>query len=728
MDDHGTNKASSAGGGLGIAVVVLLAALVLYVVNRHKSSNSFKHPLPELNEQGTKQWSDADKYLPSQTFTLQTNQDTVIQTRGGLIVAVPANCFLGDDGKPVSGAVQLEIKEALDAASMMKAGLSTKSGNRLLESAGMFYLNGRKDGKSLKINPNNGIYVHVPADSIKSGMQAFEGKRMPDGTIDWVNPKPLMHDLVPVNIHTLNFYPPLYLDSLAAWGKDIKNKKYTDSLYYSFASLFGDQNAQDSIIREGAKLFRANCTDCHAKTGLSSLSGIINKVPQPYQDWLLKYIKNNSKFRKSGDAYANKVYTDNNASAMTSFEGILTDKQIKSIIAFLVPYRSYYPKDTTNYFQTQSDSSVCGINPAKIKAIWNDEFQNTLISTREFEERMPYIHKTENSAILDLYVNNLDKNLSGIDSLAAEELGGDLKTVFLSFAARGDDRVAVKSSLFKKLMAFFEKKSKLFTEAAVRAQNKLLEKENKLTADIANKENAEANRDDKREAIMRGDEYKQNMKEACRQVGDPDSVGITDKNGYAVLCTGTGWTNIDFYAEQSTLNRTTLNYTSPVNGKTAIIKYVPFSVTVSDYEKYDNVFVYLLPDKLNSFMRLSDTNGRFKENLDELFSYKMECIAYKGSQAFYYSMNSVSPKDYDRVNLAPVSIDELNEKLGELGNKNQKNDMAKELEYMQFENKAKEQLKKNEDTANFRNKVQNVIFPCWPPQQEGGAQHGQKYQ
>ncbi|HTA28536.1 MAG TPA: cytochrome c [Bacteroidia bacterium] len=709
-------------GIVGLVAMAAIAVAVFYIAKHHKPSDAYVKNLPELNEQGNKQWSDADKYLPGQTFTLNASQDTIIQTKGGLVIAVPANCFVDDNGKPVTGHIELEVKEALDAASMMRAGLSTKAGSDLLESAGMFYLNGRKDGKSLKINPNNGIYVRVPADSVKTGMQAFEGKRMPDGSIDWVNPKPLLRNLVPVDIHTLNFYPPLYLDSLAMWGKDVKNKNYTDSLYYSFASLFGenqmDQTATPTAsaddINEGGKLFRANCAVCHSIgsnriTG-AGMEGITEKVPQPYTTWLLKYIKNYPKLIKSGDTYARKVTIESPA-LMTVFEGVLTDSQIYSIIDYLSiqEHKSdsvsifNYPNDTAKH-----DSRLCGINPAKIKAIWNDKFQNTLIATKEFEERMPYIHQTGQNAILDLYVNNLDKNLSYIDSLAAMQLGEDLKAKFLSFAARGDGKVVIKSSLFEKLKAFFEKKSILFTEAASKAQKAYEEKQNKLDALADKKVTADTNRSNQ----MRGNEYKENLKAACRQVGDPDSIGKVDKNGYAVLCTTPGWTNLDAYVWASTYNRTTLEYTSSTNGKKAEIKYLPFSITVNDYSKYDNVFVYLLPNKLNSFMRVSDTNGKFKENLDEIFSYGLECIAYKGNQAYYYSMDNVLPKEYSGINLLPVSAKELDKELNSHGNKNQQDDMDKEVDYMKFENEDKKRRKQNEEIVNFRNRVERVIFKC----------------
>jgi len=90
--------------------------------------------------------------------------------------------------------------------------------------------------------------------------------------------------------------------------------------------------------QDGAKLFKQNCAVCHAShtdqklTG-PGLKGIFDRAPKG--DWLAKWILNNEKLIKSGDAYANKIYSENGKAAMTVFEGQLNDKDVASIIAFL---------------------------------------------------------------------------------------------------------------------------------------------------------------------------------------------------------------------------------------------------------------------------------------------------------------------------------------------------------------------------------------------------------
>jgi mono/diheme cytochrome c family protein len=115
-------------------------------------------------------------------------------------------------------------------------------------------------------------------------------------------------------------------------------------LVFIFALLFTTiTHAADAPsaanIADGGKLFKANCAVCHSlgsnKITGPGLQGVTDRVPSPYQDWMLKWIKNNAALRKSGDAYANKVFADNNGTAMTVFEGALTDDQIKNIIAYI---------------------------------------------------------------------------------------------------------------------------------------------------------------------------------------------------------------------------------------------------------------------------------------------------------------------------------------------------------------------------------------------------------
>lgn len=627
--------------GLTAAVLVAGSVFLYNSVTKGPENNNAPNELPELNEQGSKLWSDADKYLPLQNFELDTEKDTVVETQDGIVFAIPAHTFLDANGKPATGTVQLEIKEALKAADIMKAGLNTKSGDKLLETGGMFYINARQGNASLKIDPKNNIYAEVPSDEAKPGMQLFEGKRLADGSIDWVNPKPIRKDLIPVDILSLDFYPPHYLDSLKSWGFDTSNKKFTDSLYYSFAAYFSHEYLSE-------------------------------KMDQIFDE----------------------------AKSLSAQEGKAISDTFK--------YNDFFFPN--------------GLNPSKIKTIWSKEFQNTLLSTREFEERLPYIHRFCITAdqVLDLYVSNLDKNLCTVDSMVAffkaAESGFDTiarscqNPEFLEFAMRGDGKVKNGEKNTELLKAYYKQKSRMYTEAIAKTVNEFWGKQKGLDKDAEGKRTEQQTKDLQRNADNFQQELNMNLDEAYRQLGKKRPTPLPGAP-YGVHIASTGWYNVDAYVIESTQTRTTLDYTDPETGKKAVIRYEPLAVTIENYKDYDRVLVYLLPDELNSFMRVQNKNEVFEEKLNELMRYKLVCIAYKGEKSFYFSKEEVQ-KGKLSASLIETSNKDIENNVGKLSKRSQSKAMHDELSYIAFEKedaKRKQQLVK---ITELTTKIRPVIFPC----------------
>ena len=90
---------------------------------------------------------------------------------------------------------------------------------------------------------------------------------------------------------------------------------------------------------DGGKVFKQNCAACHRvdeqKLVGPGLKDVASRVPQPADEWLFKWIKNNLALQKSGDAYANKLVSDNNKTPMTVFDGVLSDADIKAVIGYI---------------------------------------------------------------------------------------------------------------------------------------------------------------------------------------------------------------------------------------------------------------------------------------------------------------------------------------------------------------------------------------------------------
>jgi len=100
--------------------------------------------------------------------------------------------------------------------------------------------------------------------------------------------------------------------------------------------LLGSSLMAQTPEEKGEKLFKQNCTSCHAlnkKVVGPALSGVEGRVPQPAEAWLIKWIKNSSALIKSGDAYAVKIFNENNKSVMPN--QAVSDAEIKDILAYI---------------------------------------------------------------------------------------------------------------------------------------------------------------------------------------------------------------------------------------------------------------------------------------------------------------------------------------------------------------------------------------------------------
>ena len=110
------------------------------------------------------------------------------------------------------------------------------------------------------------------------------------------------------------------------------------------------------------------------------------------------------------------------------------------------------------------------------------------------------------------------------------------------------------------------------------------------------------------------EEYELNVKEAYRQLGlDTNIRQQISQNVYRATITNTGWNNVDKYVLEATTTRTMLDFTDTRTGKKAVIKYLPVSFQISEWNSYDQLYVYLIPDKLTSFMRLTGSGGNYSE-------------------------------------------------------------------------------------------------------------------
>lgn len=104
-------------------------------------------------------------FLPAtQAFQIDPNKDTLLQlTAKGTVLHIPKNSFVDAKGNTVTNKVEINFKEYRNAADMAFSGIPmtyTKGGEELnFDSAGMFEINGRSEGKEIAIAPDKSLSI-----------------------------------------------------------------------------------------------------------------------------------------------------------------------------------------------------------------------------------------------------------------------------------------------------------------------------------------------------------------------------------------------------------------------------------------------------------------------------------------------------------------------------------------------------------------------------------------
>jgi len=542
-------------------------------------------------------------------------KDTTVLTPSGIVLDVPKGTFRSNDGQLISTPVRITMIEALDAVSIMKAGLSTMSGDTLLETGGMFYFDAQASGKPVVIDRQLPITAMVPADATRDGMQLYQGVKLDDGRIDWRNPRPMKRTLVPADMNTLDLFPPGYVARVAELGYDITDKDFLDSLYLSFSG-------------EGEAIRSANAR--------------------------------------------------------------LTEADTNSM-------------DPLNM-------NARGIDPASVMAIWNPRFNNTNLATSAFEERMRAIHGTCDNSVLDLYVDNLDKDLSTIDALVASKGYPEFKAL----ARRRDGRIDLPAHAADRLAKQYRKWSQAGSEAARRTRSRYWKEQNEKEREATQRKVRQANTSIEREIELFRQEYDLNLNKACEELGITMPAKHRDRpaTAWVVEITISAWCNIDQVAQEATRTRQSTMIEDPKSGALKeVIGYRDLQVKVKDRATYSELMVYLLPKGLNSFQRMWPSGDRFEERLNKLLTYDVFAIGMQGHVQCVGRVEQVEPGVVEVV-LHPADDNGLRAMLKdngcdvELGLLNE----GRYYQWLALDNARREQ---NAERISLTNAVREVVLPCW---------------
>jgi len=112
------------------------------------------------------------------------------------------------------------------------------------------------------------------------------------------------------------------------------------SIFLSFSHLNSYQVfAQDSdpvdnsVVSNGEKIFKGNCTVCHAINDVVIGPALRDVHERRSEEWLYAFIRNSQKVIQSGDEYAVNLYKEYNNTLMTSFD--FNDEELSSILEYI---------------------------------------------------------------------------------------------------------------------------------------------------------------------------------------------------------------------------------------------------------------------------------------------------------------------------------------------------------------------------------------------------------
>ncbi|MFM7727894.1 MAG: hypothetical protein ACKO7B_14420, partial [Flavobacteriales bacterium] len=110
--------------------------------------------------------------------TIATDRNATVKCKRGTKLFFPANSFVDDNGQAVTGEVRLVIEECYNLDEMLVAKLSTTSGDKRLETAGMIQVHAYSKGKEISLREGARYNIHFPVkESRKEDFQLFYGER-----------------------------------------------------------------------------------------------------------------------------------------------------------------------------------------------------------------------------------------------------------------------------------------------------------------------------------------------------------------------------------------------------------------------------------------------------------------------------------------------------------------------------------------------------------------------
>ena len=741
---------------------------------------------PLILDENDSLYTSANDFLEEEVFRIRTDRDTVIESKDGLVIYIPEGSFDTENSQ-----VDFVVQGALCPVDIIYSGLSTMTTDGdTLETGGMFYFDAFSKGERLPLLKE--LVVDIPADPTKTGMQLYEETKDEKGELSWTNPKPLKKPLIPVDILDLDFYPPGYESKMNDWGYTNKqfldsmyysfaqdcdetvvqtsstssknNLEIKDeiqdnevvppamapiNLFMPLALPIQDEenlpkNIDEVIQWDFSVSYKAGVAiivmDVEQKNGWYIFSqqqadGSIGMPTeftfQPNKNYdLIGGVQESASSLDIDGGWRNVRMSGEKARFTQKIRLKTTDQfQLVFDYGYMACKQACFPPEFRTVSLTINGNNCIGVNPASVQTIWNQKFNNTNLATKEFEDRMPWIHRSCDNAVLELYINNLDKNLSTVDSMVVNR--GGVPSKFREFALRGDGKVDVTQKSTKALNAYYKKKQKALVEIVRRTNEKYWEQQVELDKQLIESAQKSEERSNENKDEISKKELAHNTEKVFAELGmkkpkrsnrliqgdisrnftplATDFKAKTPINASRSILRANvnslGWKNVDCLMSVS---RNRQNAKIKGNGKKTSITYSNWKMTVRNAGNYDQINVYTIPTEFNSYIKLNPSNGTYTYRLNNSLTYQTVVIAWNEGGMYYYQADASAGEV--KVELQKTTKKEWNEKIKT--SLSAVNNMTEELDYAEYIQKDTKRQKNNKFRRELRSKIMTLVFPC----------------
>lgn len=140
----------------------------------------------------------------TQSFTIRGDKDTLLVGKNGTTLTILKNTFVNAKGQSAK-TVNIDLVEVNSIDDIIKTNLQTISGDKILQTGGMFFIDAKENNKSLAIREGKSVYVEVKSVFKDPQMKIFDGQFKDNGKIDWTTTGNLENNLIPIPLRLVNF-------------------------------------------------------------------------------------------------------------------------------------------------------------------------------------------------------------------------------------------------------------------------------------------------------------------------------------------------------------------------------------------------------------------------------------------------------------------------------------------------------------------------------------------